>query len=88
MPGEPKTLRPAQPPLEIQQGRLPTEPAAVQTAAQAYALSTEKLTRVTGSKTDLATLLASPAGLRNAMILREIFGPPRGLQPFEFAGSA
>jgi hypothetical protein len=31
-------------------------------------------------KTDLATLLASKSGLRDAILLREIFGPPRGLQ--------
>src|SRR6266542_3818697 len=31
-------------------------------------------------KTDIATLLASKSGLRDAIILREIFGPPRSLQ--------
>src|SRR5437773_7909371 len=31
-------------------------------------------------KTDIATLLVSKSGLREAIILREIFGPPRGLQ--------
>jgi len=31
-------------------------------------------------KTDVARLLASKSGLRDAIILREIFGPPRGLQ--------
>lgn len=35
-------------------------------------------------ETDFKALLRSPAGLRNAMILREIFGPPRSLQPLEF----
>jgi hypothetical protein len=29
----------------------------------------------------LGKLLASPEGLRNAIILREVFGPPRSLQP-------
>lgn len=74
--------------LDVQEGRVPTEPPAVQTAAEAYALSTEKLPSAAGAKTDLATLLSSPAGLRNAMILREIFGPPRGLQAFDLVGSA
>jgi hypothetical protein len=32
-------------------------------------------------KVDLQVLLASPSGLRDAIILREIFGPPRSLQP-------
>jgi hypothetical protein len=31
-------------------------------------------------RTDIATLLASMSGLRDAIILREILGPPRGLQ--------
>lgn len=34
----------------------------------------------------LTARLASPQGLRDAIILREIFGPPRGLQPL--AGAA
>ena len=36
---------------------------------------------------DLATLLRSPSGLRNAIILREIFGPPRSLQSLELTGN-
>jgi hypothetical protein len=30
-------------------------------------------------------ILRSPDSLRTAVILREVFGPPRGLQPFRFA---
>jgi hypothetical protein len=33
------------------------------------------------SETNIATLLRSSSGLRNAIILREVFGPPRSLQP-------
>ena len=33
------------------------------------------------SETNFATLLRSSSGLRNAIILREVFGPPRSLQP-------
>jgi hypothetical protein len=36
----------------------------------------------------LSALLASPEGLRRAIMLREIFGPPRSLQPLELVGSA
>src|ERR1043166_2319014 len=32
---------------------------------------------------DVATFLESKSGLREAIILREIFGPPRGLQTFD-----
>jgi hypothetical protein len=35
------------------------------------------------SETNLATLLRSSSGLRNAIILREVFGPPRSLQSLE-----
>jgi hypothetical protein len=34
-------------------------------------------------KSDIATLLASNSNLRQAIILREIFGPPRGLQAMD-----
>ena len=39
------------------------------------------------AKIDLATLLRSSSGLRDAIILREIFGPPRSLQPLDLVGS-
>jgi hypothetical protein len=37
---------------------------------------------------DIAGFLRSSTGQRNAIILREIFGPPRSLQPFDLVGSA
>jgi hypothetical protein len=36
----------------------------------------------------LGALLMSPEGLRRAIMLREIFGPPRSLQPLELVGTA
>ena len=33
--------------------------------------------------TSLATRLASPQALRDAIVLREIFGPPRSMQPLD-----
>jgi hypothetical protein len=38
-------------------------------------------------RTDVARLLASKSGLRDAIILREILGAPRGLRGVEFIGS-
>jgi hypothetical protein len=38
--------------------------------------------------TDIAGFLRSSTGRRNAIILREIFGPPRSLQPLDLVGSA
>jgi hypothetical protein len=32
---------------------------------------------------NIATLLVSKSGLREAILLREILGPPRGLQAFD-----
>ena len=37
---------------------------------------------------DMAGFLRSSTGQRNAIILREIFGPPRSLQPLDLVGSA
>ena len=39
--------------------------------------------RAAARQRDLIPDLASARGLRSAIVLREIFGPPRGLQPFE-----
>ena len=36
---------------------------------------------------DLVTMLRSTSGLRDAIILREIFGPPRSMQPLDLVGS-
>ncbi len=40
------------------------------------------------AKIDIVTLLRSPSGLRNAMVLREIFGPPRSMQDVDLVGTA
>src|SRR5205809_2136 len=52
------------------------------------AIDTEPKTKGARTGTDIATLLRSAAGLRNAIILREIFGPPRSLQSLDLVGSA
>lgn len=75
----------AVPTFQVDEGPLRVEQQPViKTQLEAYATSkafgvakTEEL------KTDIATLLASTSGLRQAIILREIFGPPRGLQVLE-----
>src|SRR2546430_14894360 len=63
-------------------------PDSIKSPAEGYTTSTGPKAKLTGSVTDIATLLRSTAGLRNAIILREIFGPPRSLQPFDLIGSA
>jgi hypothetical protein len=39
--------------------------------------------RVAGPRFDPRMKLGTPQDLRNAIVLREIFGPPRSLQPFD-----
>ena len=62
-------------------------PASIKSSVEAYAIDTELKTKAAHARTDIATLLRSAAGLRNAIILREIFGPPRSLQPLDLVGS-
>ena len=71
--------------FEVHEGPLPIEPPAIiKTPVEAYA-APKAFGVVKGAalKTDIATLLASSSGLRDAIILREIFGPPRGLQALD-----
>ena len=71
--------------FEIHQGAPPVEPSALtSTPAEAYAIAPETPAQ---SGTDLGDLLGSISSLRNAIILREIFGPPRGLQQFDLIGN-
>ena len=76
------------PVFEVHETTLSTEPAppVVKRSAEAYAIAIEPATKPEQSKTDIAALLRSASGLRNAIILREIFGPPRSLQPLDLVG--
>src|SRR5436190_22984302 len=55
----------------------------IQEAPEAYAATTRTIAKTEESRTDIATLLASTPRLRDAFILREILGPPRGLRAIE-----
>ena len=63
-------------------------PASIMSPVEPYAIDTESKIKITRTGTDIATLLRSPRGLRSAIILREIFGPPRSLQPLDLVRSA
>ena len=52
----------------------------VKTAVESDAAESEVVAKRAGSKRDIATLLASKSSLREAILIREILGPPRGLQ--------
>src|ERR1700730_4396019 len=60
-------------------------PPLVVTPVEGYVAVTEE---VMPERKNIKRLLKSSSCLRDAMILREIFGPPRSLQPFDLVGSA
>jgi hypothetical protein len=86
-----KTFTPklAEPPtFEASEGALPGEsPPTIEPPAEADVIATRPVLKRGQSKTDIAVLLTSTSGLRNAIILREVFGPPRSLQPVDLVGS-
>jgi len=55
----------------------------MKTPVEVYAAAARPIVKTADFKTDIATLLASKSSLREAIVLREIFGPPRGLQVFD-----
>ena len=76
------------PAFEVQQGPPPLESVPmIKSAAEAYAIAMQPISKSVETKIDLATLLRSTSGLRDAIILREIFGPPRSLQPLDLVGT-
>ena len=62
---------------------LPKLPALIKPSVETYATAADSKTKLARTGIDIATFLRSPAGLRNAIVLREIFGPPRGVQRLE-----
>jgi len=65
-------------PVELQQPPIITPPVEAYAAPKAFGVAT-----TADSKMNIATLLVSKSGLREAILLREILGPPRGLQAFD-----
>ena len=51
----------------------------VETSVETRAAVTQQIVNWPDLKTEIVTLLKSKSGLREAIMLREIFGPPRGL---------
>ena len=63
-------------PVELQQ------PPVIKTPVEAYT-ATQPVTKRADFTVNIATLLSSKSGLREAILLREILGLPRGLQAFD-----
>ena len=74
--------------FEVHEGQMPTEPPPIiKTPEEAYAIATQPISKPDQTETNIAALLRSTSGLRNAIILREVFGPPRSLQPLDLVGT-
>src|SRR5213593_453462 len=73
--------------FEIHEGPLSVEPPPItKTPPEAYATATPGLAKSEELEPHVPRLLVSTSGLRQAIILREILGPPRGLRmQMEFA---
>jgi len=75
--------------FEVHEAPPPLKPAdSVRSPVEASMMTIGPKAKLAENVTNIATLLRSTTGLRNAIILREIFGPPRSLQPFDLIGSA
>jgi hypothetical protein len=69
------------PAFEVHEAPLPIAPAPIFKApAKPYAAATRAIAKTEERRVDIAALLASTSGLRDAVILREMLGPPRGLR--------
>ena len=60
----------------------PTPPPMTKTPVETYAVATSG-----PAAADITRLLGSRDDLRRAIILREVFGPPRGLQSLDLIGN-
>jgi hypothetical protein len=83
----PKVAQPVR--FEVQEEQIGPQPApVVKTAAEAYAIATQPIAKPEQTETNIVALLRSTSGRRDAIILREIFGPPRSLQPLDLVAGA
>ena len=83
----PPEPRPKIPAFEVQAGPPPLAPISEAEVIAASKPAAAQVISKSEAKIDLATLLKSSSGLRDAIILREIFGPPRSLQSLDLIGN-
>ena len=77
------------PVIEVQEQQVQIEPPSdTKLPEGADATPADSKIKTAYTATDIAGFLRSSTGQRNAIILREIFGPPRSLQPLDLVGSA
>jgi hypothetical protein len=75
---------PAMPGFEVHEA-LPIElqSSIFKTPIESGATASQEVVKRAGSKRDIATLLGSKSSLREAILIREVLGPPRGLQALD-----
>jgi hypothetical protein len=61
----------------------PQQSAVIKTAVESDAKASQIVAKRAASKGDIVTLLGSKSSLRQAILIREILGPPRGLQALD-----
>jgi len=59
------------------------QPPIIKPPVEAYAAATQAVAKRADFTMNIAKLLASKSSLREAILLRDILGPPRGLQAFD-----
>jgi hypothetical protein len=75
--------------VEVREQKVQIEPRGdIKSPEEAYATLADSKMKDARAGADIAKFLRSSTGQRNAIILREIFGPPRSLQPLDLVGSA
>jgi hypothetical protein len=60
-----------------------SQPSIIKTPVESDATASQLVAKRAGSKREIATLLGSKSSLREAILIREILGPPRGLQALD-----
>jgi len=77
------------PRVEVQGREVQIEPRSdIKLPEEADATPVDSKMKAAYTSADIAAFLRSSTGQRNAIILREIFGPPRSLLPLDLVGSA
>ena len=75
--------------VKVQEQQVQIEPRSdTKLPEEADATPVDSKTKAAYTSADIAKFLRSSTGQRNAIILREIFGPPRSLQPLDLVRSA
>jgi len=83
-----KTRPPEVSAFEVHEGPPPLAPITdAEVTAAFQPASSQPISKPTAVKIDIVSMLKTTSGLRDAIILREIFGPPRSMQSLDLIAS-